>query len=256
YFFDQLFFAADSPYAEIAGVDPGFASGRLAELASNNRAWRNLEMGAFFQDDWKVARNLPLNLGLRYDMYSRHVEKFGRQTTFIPGPGGLTRANGAFLEWISNANIPAGSPGCDTPEQMAGAVLAGVCGPGGFAVTNALGGADHNNFGPRIGMAWDPFGKGKTSVRAGLGISYEGTLYNPLSNSRWNPPFYSFNLTFNALVGAPDIVIYGPQTPGQARTFDGPPTHPGQGTGAQAVGNLSGYASTNSNTAFLTGIAL
>ena len=254
YFFDQLFFAADSPYAEIAGVDPGFASGRSAELASNNRAWRNLEMGAFFQDDWKVARNLTLNLGLRYDLYTRHVEQFGRQTTFIPGPGGLTRANGAFLEWISNANIPAGSPGCDTPEQMAGAVLAGVCGPGGFAVTNALGGADHNNFGPRIGMAWDPFGKGKTSVRAGLGISYEGTLYNPLSNSRWNPPFYSFNLTFNALGGGPDIVIYGPQTPGEAPTFDGPPTNPGQGTGAQAVGNLSGYASTNSNTAFLTGI--
>jgi len=254
YFFDQLFFAADSPYGQVAGVDPGFVGNKPAALASNNRAWRNLEMGAYIQDDWKVRKNLTINIGLRYDLYTRHVEKFGRQTTFLPGPGGVTPANGIFLEAITNANVPAGSPGCNTADQIRRSVLAGVCGPGGFARARNLGAGDHNNFGPRVGFAWDPFSKGKTSIRGGFGVSYEGTLYNPLSNSRWNPPFYSFNLAFNALGGNTQNVIYGPQTPGQAPTFTGAPTNPGQGIGAQAVGNLTGWDATNPNTAFLTGI--
>jgi hypothetical protein len=269
YFFDQLFFAADSPYAQVGGVDPGFARNAPAALASNVRHWRNLEIGAFIQDDWKVRRNLTLNIGLRYDLFTRHTEKGGLVTTFIPGPGCTTIANGACLDWIANANVPAARvvgdplfPGCNTADQIRRVVLAGVCGPGGFAEAKNLGGSDHNNFGPRVGFAWDPFSKGKTAIRGGFGVAYEGTLYNPLSNSRWNPPFYSFNLTFNPLGGGPDTVVYGPTTctsttctpSGATPTFSGPPTNPGLGTGAQATGNIGGYFSGNSNTAFLTGI--
>ena len=266
YFFDQLFFAVDAPYSEVGGVDPGFVGNKAPQLASNQRNWRNLEMGAFVQDDWKVRRNLTINIGLRYDLFGRHKEKAGRVTTFIPGPGCLTPINGGCADWISGANVAAGSPGCDTPFQISHAILAGVCGPGGFAIAQRLGGSDHNNFGPRAGFAWDPWSNGKTSIRGGFGVSYEGTLYNPLSNSRWNPPFYSFNLNFNALDGsALDGIIYGPTascdpvtsacTPsGVAPTFTGPAGNQGQGTGAQATGNLTGYAPFNANTAFLTGI--
>ncbi len=269
YFFDQLFFAVDAPYGEVAGVDPGFVSNRPAELKSNNRHWRNLEMGAFVQDDWKVRKNLTINIGLRYDLYSRHKELNGQVTTFIPGPGCQTVINGGCSDWISNANIPAGQPGCDTPEQMAKSVLAGVCGPGGFAIANSLGGSDHNNFGPRAGFAWDPWSTGKTSIRGGFGMAYEGTLYNPLSNSRWNPPFYSFNLEFTPWSGAssvPQSVVYGPSdctgvtvgnacaTTTTAPTFTGAGTNPGQGSGFQDNGNIIGYFPGNPNTAFLTGI--
>ena len=55
--------------------------------------------------------------------------------------------------------------------------------------------------GPRIGFAWDVFGNGRTSLRGGFGLSYEGTLYNPLSNTRWNPPYYSVDSVTNFLVG-------------------------------------------------------
>src|SRR5205807_8897745 len=51
-----------------------FVSGQPAQLAANARHWRNWEYGFFFQDNWKVSRRLTLNLGLRYDLYTRHTE--------------------------------------------------------------------------------------------------------------------------------------------------------------------------------------
>ncbi|MBZ5701842.1 MAG: TonB-dependent receptor [Acidobacteriia bacterium] len=271
YFFDQLFFAADAPYGMSAGVDPGFVSNQPAQLADNYRHWRNLEVGAYIQDDWKVSRKLTVNIGLRYDLFTRHTEKMGKVTTFLPGPGCTVPANGYCADWIFNANIPAGDPGCDTATQLAKNVLAGVCGPGGFAVADSLGAGNHKNFGPRAGFSYDPWGNGKTAIRGGFGLSYEGTLYNPLSNSRWNPPFYSFNGVNNALVGDVNAIVYGPTatvggvadcsvvttacTPsGVAPTFTGPPANPGIGTGTQATGNIQGYNSWNSNFANLTGI--
>jgi len=110
------------------------------------------------------------------------------------------------------------------------------------------------------------FGNAKTALRGGFGVSYEGMLYNPLSNSRWNLPFYSFNSVSNFLVGDVNTVVYGPYTgnctiggtctpdPLAVPTFAGTPTNPNQGVGAQAAGNLSGWDANNPNLAVLTGI--
>lgn len=261
-FFDQLFFAVDAPLFFVGGVDPGFISGTGARLQTNNRAWYNFEVGMYFQDDWKVTPNLTLNMGIRYDYFDRHKERFDRVTTFIL-PAGT-----GIVDQLLKANIPAGAPGCDTTSQIAEAVLAGVCGPGGFATSDKLGASDRDNFGPRFGVAWAPFGGDKTVIRGGVGVSFEGTLYNPLSNSRWNPPFYSFNLNGNDLIGASDIIIYGPTTcdqltdpltavcvpSGEAPSYTGGTPNPGAGTGVLGIGNLQGHYPGNPNTAFLTGI--
>jgi len=273
YFFDQLYFAADAPYGMVAGVDPGFVSTQPAHLADNFRHWRNLEVGAYFQDDWKVSKKLTINMGVRYDLFTRHTEKQGLVTTFIPGPGCQIPSNGFCADAILNANVPARSPGCDTPFQISHAVLAGVCGPGGFAIANSLGAGNHKNVGPRAGFAFDPRGSGKMAIRGGFGVSYEGTLYNPLSNSRWNPPFYSFNKNINALGAGQGVVVYGPTAANPDGTANcsilttacvpsgapvtitgGPGQNPGIGTGPQATGNIQGYFAGNPNTANLTGI--
>ncbi|MGH9501908.1 MAG: carboxypeptidase regulatory-like domain-containing protein [Terriglobales bacterium] len=286
YFFDPLFFAADQPYSMSAGVNPNICTPPCASssfnpnpngnLESNVRHWRNLEMGAYFQDDWKVTKRLTLNLGMRYDLFTRHNELDNKATTFLLGPGS------DLLTSLRNANVPAGTVGmiggttydCTSASASALAQLAGVCGPGGFAPSPSLGQGDHNDFGPRLGFAWDMFGDGKTSLRGGFGVAYEGTLYNPLSNSRWNLPYYSFNSATNGYGGDVNDVIYGPTTctgtgissvcqpsggaqfgpGGVVPTYLGTGSNPNMGPGAQATGNLGGWDAANPNQAQLTGI--
>jgi hypothetical protein len=261
--YDPTFFAADAPAEEVAGVDPGFVGNNPAQLATNIRHWRNLEFGTYFQDDWKATRRLTLNLGIRYDIFTRHNELNNLATTFILGPGSN------IAQQIANANVPFGATEADgtticNPSNPNTVILAGVCGPGGFAASSTLGKGDHNDFGPRVGFAYDVFGDGKTSLRGGFGVSYESTLYNPLSNSRWDPPYYSFNLATGPLNGGTAQLIYGPATCGTSvctptgapPTFSGPAGNPGMGTGAQAAGNIGGWASFNPDTAYLTGIVL
>jgi hypothetical protein len=247
-FFDPLFFAIDAPYSEDAGVDPGFATGEQAQLATSIRHWRNWDVGAFLQDDWKISRRLTLNLGIRYDLHTRSTELNNLATTFIKGPGSNVIDNittGAGQ--IKDASAPC--PG--DPK----ATLAGECGPGGFAAVNNLGPADHNDLGPRLGFAWDVFGNGKTSLRGGFGISYEGNLQKRLSLTRWNPPYYSLNQISNFLDGNPDAnLIYGPVDSARP-TFIGPaPSAQHSGTGPQATGNISGWDPANPQTSGFTAI--
>jgi hypothetical protein len=111
----------------------------------------------FIQDDWKVSRNLTINLGLRYMYYTppydeRDAISTWAQPQFCPsysvcGPNYL--------------NLPADSP------YQAAYKRAGVDVPRSIAPT------DKRNLGPRFGFAWQPFGNTKTAVRGGYGIFYD-----------------------------------------------------------------------------------
>jgi len=67
-----------------------------------------------------------------------------------------------------------------------GIIIAGQNSPFGDNIAEN----QNKNFAPRVGVAWDPFGDGKTSVRAGYGIFYDSTLVGTYEQNIFaNPPF-------------------------------------------------------------------
>jgi hypothetical protein len=256
-FADSVALAAGQVEAVAAGVEPGTInpatgdSTGQAHLASNIRGWRNWEFGGFINDNFKATPRFTLTLGLRYDLYTRHTEKYNHATQFILPSGGsnLTERLAAVNCYVDTS----GGTGWDGKPCNSG-----------FAPKNgALTTGDYNNFGPRVGFAWDMSGNGKTSLRGGFGVSYQGEIYNPLSNSRWDPPFYSFELSLCGTgTNTPgpsntDTCIFGPLN-GAAPTFTGPPSNIGAGPAAATfgafAGNIMGWNPYNANSAFLTGL--
>jgi hypothetical protein len=84
------------------------------------------------------------------------------------------------------------------------------------------------NFAPRVGLAWDPFGDGKTSVRASFGIFFDPLWTDFYANAaNRTPPFYTLgsvrNPVFpnasavtsnpNFVIGRQDTLVYKPQNP-------------------------------------------
>ncbi|HME00051.1 MAG TPA: carboxypeptidase-like regulatory domain-containing protein [Terriglobia bacterium] len=145
--------------------------------------WQMTDLEPFIQDDWKVNKNLTLNLGLRWYDYTR-IHDVSRPTIdsgFIPAQYSL--ANAALID--NNGNIVQGT-GSFWNNYGNGLV---ECGHGGIAP-----GCNKNNtllnFAPRFGFAWDPWGTGKTVIRGGYGIYFESGNGNEAEaeGGEGNPP--------------------------------------------------------------------
>ena len=91
-----------------------------------------------------------------------------------------------------------------------------------------------------LGMCW---ATARLRCAGASASAYEGTLYNPLSNTRWNPPYFSLDDAANTLGGGSSNIVYGPVAGGTPR-FVGP-SPPGQYAEAGAVGNISGWDPSN-----------
>jgi Carboxypeptidase regulatory-like domain/TonB dependent receptor-like, beta-barrel len=256
YFFDPLYFAGDLSYLQAAGVNPeltGVGGTGSSHIDTSIRAWRNYELGFFFQDDYKISPKLTFNIGLRWDYFSPHTEKYNHATEFIIPSGGIGAIN---CQAFSGSSCLAPEGDVNSPN-------------GGFTPTQGIFPARYNNWGPRFGFAYDPFGNGKTSIRGGFAVQYESSFYNALSNSRWNLPFYSFNEAC-PICGIDGLPTYGPTDAngnytggawvpgGVAPTYAGDPATSGTvGNGPAGLGfagNLMGWLPSNPNLAVLTGI--
>ncbi|MEP7361870.1 MAG: TonB-dependent receptor [Acidobacteriota bacterium] len=143
---------------------PATAGGSNTSIAGN---FNGFSHAFFLQDDWKITPRLTMNLGLRYELNTRYTDVQDRLTLFDPiYPGGRLLIAGS-----SNAYIPG-----------SGIVSAGVDTPRGLVPT------DRNNFGPRVGIAFRPFGGNRTVLRAGYGIFYEIIELQDLRTFARNPP--------------------------------------------------------------------
>jgi hypothetical protein len=123
------------------------------------------EWSAFFKDDWKIRPDLTLNLGLRYDYYGVPWEASGMAALPVGGTAGLFGVSGTNVGamWTPGAN--AGTP-----------TLLQLVGKNSNHPNTQFYHDDWNNFGPAIGLSWSlpKWGKDKTVLRAGYGISYQG----------------------------------------------------------------------------------
>lgn len=124
----------------------------------------------FFQDDWKIIPNLTLNLGLRYEWTTPvHEAHNVMSTVVVTTPGSV-------------ANTLSG------PTLTPGTVAAVQQNTGGFG--KYLYKEDKNNFAPRVGLAYKPFGRDSTVVHAGAGVFFSApTVLNGFLNEYRQPPF-------------------------------------------------------------------
>jgi hypothetical protein len=131
-----------------------------------SRQYVQNEWSAFFKDDWKVRSALTLNLGIRYDFYAVPYEAHGFTSALVGG--GLAGFGYTGRSW-SNFWQYGQQNGPLTAVQFVGPHSPN---PGSRLYNN-----DWTNFAPAVGFSWSfPwFGKDKTTVRGGYGISFLGT---------------------------------------------------------------------------------
>ncbi len=189
-------------------------SNNYSEAAlEDHRHWNNVSWDGYIQDNWRATHRLTLNLGLRWDGMPHTAEINGQMSNFQTnfwnpanaptttggtGTGQFVPGSG-FNTLCSAANVTALQ--CDTaaptlatgPNPSLNGLLAytnglGVPGgPGGLpSVSNGLVNNHWANFGPRIGVAYDVTGSGKTIFRAGFGVMYERIQGNDMYQAQNN----------------------------------------------------------------------
>jgi Carboxypeptidase regulatory-like domain len=152
-----------------------FVTGQLNAFSQGRPFYDNDKSdyyGLYIQDAWRVSQHLSVNLGVRFEPY-------------LP-----QRNTDGYVEAFSMANFLAnkiGTPPVATPvlTPPAGLIFPGDAGypPNNQYNTRA------EHFLPRVGVVWDPFGDGKTSIRASYGLLYDVPhmfFYTRVSN---NPPW-------------------------------------------------------------------
>jgi len=128
------------------------------------RSNRYHEFGTYFEDSWRATNRLTFNLGMRWDYFGvQHNKDPNLDSNYYDAQGGDIFGN------IRNGQV------ATVPNSP----------------IHGLWKKDWNNFGPRLGVAYDLFGDGKTALRGGWGISYERNFGNVTFNVIQNPPAYS-----------------------------------------------------------------
>jgi hypothetical protein len=137
----------------------------LPATMSQDAPVRKTDNGAYFsafaQDDFRIHPRVTLNLGVRYDVQMPYTDPQDRKLAFVPGQ-----------KSVINPTAPAG-----------------LLFPGDAGVSRGIVHTDVNNLAPRLGVAWDPNGDGRTAVRASFGLFYGSISGNEWNTTADNQPF-------------------------------------------------------------------
>lgn len=150
----------------------------------DNSRLRNWRTDLYIQDDFQVSKNLTLNLGLRWERDGAWTERDNRFAYFDFDAGQLVYSNGlpstlrTVLEAFQTANV-------NNPSAFKFR----------FEDVDALRAARNNQFAPRIGFAYRPFGDNKTVVRGAYGIFWGQPIANVYLNQAFTAPPFSLNQT-------------------------------------------------------------
>jgi hypothetical protein len=174
-------------FARVSSITTTYYSNLKTFQPAGSQRVRNFEyheVGAFAQDDWKVRRNLTINVGVRWDYNANPSERSGLQGTLVQA------AAVNFSDQIANLTV--------TP-------------------TNQYYKNDWLAFRPRFGFAWDPKGDGKMSIRGGYGIFSDRIVGAVASLVDGNTPGFSQSVPVfpNAAAGADVRLSDNPAAPVQ-----------------------------------------
>ncbi len=172
-----------------------FADYLLGTTTQTGRASKNAEVdmvnnrwSAFVQDDWKVNRKLTVNLGVRYDFYGVFSNAKGDLSSFDPELGKVVLISG-------------------TPDPRLMSTLPVVLGKDLGLDSSNWYNNDRNNFAPRVGFAYRPFGGTRFVVRAAYGIYYNDVGGYSFLGVPSNPPFI-VSETFDAPPGTTPTLTF------------------------------------------------
>jgi len=151
----------------------GYCSTCTGAFGSSRSTYHSPTVAPFIDDQWNVSRKLTLQVGLRWEYLAPWHEEDNLEGAFDPASGKI-----AYHE------VPA-----NLPPQLVPLVI----NQDGFYRPGIME-RDLNNFGPRIGVAYNA--SDKTVLRGGYGIYYDNLNLNELQFTRLVPPFYGqFSLT-------------------------------------------------------------
>ena len=160
------------------------------------------------QDTWKIRPNFQLDYGLRYYLFRQPTDVNDVLATFLP-----RLYNPAHAPTCANASCSLFVT--STFDLTNGFAYAGKNSPFGRRVQKS----DKNDFGPRLGFAWDLHNDGKTVIRGGYGVYYDQALIGIVEQNSFTTPPFNNSIALTGTVTSP--IPYINPTAGSAATTRG-----------------------------------